>query len=506
MELTRLRRALWRAGLSGACFALLVPAEGADARPDREDAAERADRAMERAARDDQRALEQAARSTARIDERAARDASRFREERADILDKTANDPVRQLEELAKLDADFARDVARTQEEAARAAGELADELADVREDYARDLAGRGLDSDDFGSSGEVSGSSGEMRALADSEGPEFDRRGFPVRHGEIVALNLGNQSLRAMQGKGFRVIARHDLPALGSRVTRLAAPRGMDADRALEQARQIDPAAKFDYTHYYGTQFNPSGVTVGGAGTLPRKAGRFTLGMIDTGVAAHPALRGAAIVSRDFGKGARGVPLAHGTAVASILVSEGASRLRVASIFRGGDEAPFTSADVIIDALDWMVASRVPVVNMSLSGPRNAILDALVDRAVARGTLIVAAAGNGGPSAPPAYPAALRPVIAVTAVDGDNRVYRYANHGRYITVAARGVGEAAADSRGGISRFSGTSFATPHVAAWMARCLQASAATACARELRLRARDLGEPGYDPVYGHGLIE
>ena len=152
------------------------------------------------------------------------------------------------------------------------------------------------------------------------------------------------------------------------------------------------------------------------------------------------------------------------------------------------------------------MVGNDVSVVNMSLSGPRNAILDRLITQAVGRGTLIVAAAGNGGPSAPPAYPAALRPVVAVTAVDSDRRVYRYANQGTYITVSALGVGQPAADTRGGISRFDGTSFATPHVAAWMARCLTRNNAAACGRTLRRSARDLGEPGYDPIYGYGLIE
>ena len=502
MNRNRRGKILWRAGLACAGLSMFVPAMGGDARPDREDAVDRADKAnqaAERAARDTSRAQERALRDTSKVEERTARDSARFVEERAKILETTANDPARQQEELAKLDADYAKDVARTQEEAAKIAAELAEELTDVQEDYSKDLGDHAGELEDFGSSS-------EMRELADGEEPEFDRRGFPVRHGEIVALNLGDESLRAMQGKGFTIIARHDLPALDSRVTRLAAPEGMDAARALDEARQADPKATFDFTHYYGTQFSPSGASAGGKAALPRKKGRLTLGRIDTGVVGHPALRGASVEVRDFSKGTKGVPTAHGTAVASILVSEGVSNLRVANIFRGAASAPFTSADVIVDALDWMVASKVPVVNMSLSGPRNAILDALVDRAVARGTLIVAAAGNGGPTAPPAYPAALGPVVAVTAVDSNNRVYRYANQGRYITVAARGVGEPAANSKGGISRFSGTSFATPHVAAWMARCLERGSATGCARSLREHARDLGEPGYDPVYGYGLID
>ncbi|TNE32119.1 MAG: subtilase [Alphaproteobacteria bacterium] len=345
------------------------------------------------------------------------------------------------------------------------------------------------------------------MRNLAERENPEFDESGFPVRQGEIVGLNLGEGGVGTLQSKGFTVIATHDLPALQSRVTRLSAPVGLDAGMALAKARNALPNATLDYTHYYAMQFSSAGAAEKDRNaSLPRKKGKLTIGMIDTGVVSHSALRGASIESRNFGSVEGAATKTHGTAVASILVSEGSNKLYVANIFRGSSSQPFTSADAIVDALDWMVANKVPVVNMSLSGPRNAILDRLVEQSVGRGTMIVAAAGNGGPTAPPAYPAALRSVVAVTAVDHENRVYRYANQGRYITVAARGVGEAAADSRGGIGQFSGTSFATPHVSAWMARCLTRSSPLTCGRKLRTSARDLGAPGYDPVYGYGLVD
>lgn len=455
----------------------------------REPDADRASRALERAERDASRAAE-----------RAARDEARYVEDRARIIEETASDPVLQQEELARLEADRAKDIARAQEDAAESAERLADELEKAQEDAAEDAADRAEDAADYGSSS-------EMRGLADSESPEYDDRGFPVRRGEIAGLDLPPDTLAALQSKGYSMLAQHRLEALGSTVFRLAAPEGMNSSAALELARETEPDATFDFTHYYGMQIAPAGAASPGArAALPRKKGRLTIGMIDTGVVSHPALRGVSIQRKSFGAGSGKMPASHGTAIASILASEGSSRILAASIFRGNSTRPFTSADAIVDALDWMVANDVPVVNMSLSGPRNAILDRLVTQAVGRGTLIVAAAGNGGPSAPPAYPAALRPVVAVTAVDANKRVYRYANQGPYITVSAYGVGQPAANAKGGISRFNGTSFATPHVAAWMARCLCNSDAASCGRSLRRSARDLGEPGYDPVYGHGLIE
>lgn len=448
-----------------------------------------------------QRAMERALRDTARAQERADKDAARYVEDKARIMDRAAADPVRAREDLVKLEADKAKDAGKAAEDAAKDAADLQKDLQKAEEDATRASIRAGEDAGDHGSST-------DMRHLASAEAPEFDRRGFPVRRGEVVGLNLRPEALANAQARGFRVIARDGLQALGGEVVRLAAPKGLDAEEALRRMRQIDPDAVLDYVHYYGLQYRPSGTAAAGrAGALPRRSDGLTIGMIDTGVTAHPALKGSSVRTRDFSAGAGAVPVDHGTAVASILVSEGASRLYVANIFRGADaDAPYTSADAIVKALEWMVGNDVPVVNVSLAGPRNAVLDALIERTAAKGVAIVAAAGNGGPTAPPSYPAALRRVVAVTAVDRDMRVYRYANQGRYITVAARGVREAAAQSGGGIGRFSGTSFATPHIAAWMARCMKAGPGDDCTARLRRTARDLGEPGFDAVYGYGYVQ
>ena len=86
------------------------------------------------------------------------------------------------------------------------------------------------------------------------------------------------------------------------------------------------------------------------------------------------------------------------------------------------------------------MRASKVDVINMSMSGPADELLQKAIVDMSAGGVVFVAAAGNGGPSAPPSYPAAYEQVIAVTAVDKNLRGYIHANHGDYIDVAAPGV------------------------------------------------------------------
>jgi hypothetical protein len=424
-------------------------------------------------------------RDAARATERAQRDEQRFQEERAKIMDEAAKDPTKAAEDLSKLEQERQEELQEAQQEAQEDAAKAAEDRAE---------------------NGGMTGSNKGMRDVGKSENPDQDSRGFPVRRGEIVALDLSPAGMAKAEAKGYRLIAREELQALGGTVTRLAVPQGVEPEAAIDDMARIEPSATIDFTHYYGLQVSPSGASgARSKAALPRKSGNFTVGMIDTGVARHPALSGPAISTRDFSKGSAAIPTEHGTAVASILVSEGAKSLYVANIFRGGGGVPFTSAEAIASALEWLVSNRIPVVNMSLSGPRNAILDRLIDRTAAKGTIIVAAAGNSGPTAPPAYPAALPKVVAVTAVDANLRVYRYANHGPYLDVAARGVNEPAAKAGGGTGLFSGTSFATPHVAAWLASCRTNAGSDTCNGQLIKNARDLGAPGRDPVYGYGFV-
>jgi subtilisin family serine protease len=208
---------------------------------------------------------------------------------------------------------------------------------------------------------------------------------------------------------------------------------------------------------------------------------------------------------------------LRHGTAVASILVGESRSlqprlpgaRLYAASVFfddDAGDPAATTAS--LVASLEWLAAERVGVVNMSLAGPPNRVLEAALDVTVSRGALVVAAVGNNGPVGEPLYPAAYETVVGVTAVDSANRIYRYASRGRQVTFAAPGVRIKVAQSDGGYGIETGTSMAAPYAAAIIAQSMEARAAQpadAVLSSLEAAAIDLGDKDFDDVFGFGLI-
>jgi len=117
----------------------------------------------------------------------------------------------------------------------------------------------------------------------------------------------------------------------------------------------------------------------------------------------------------------------------------------------------------------------------------------------------LVAAVGNDGTTDVPRYPAAYPGVVGVTAVDQQERALAAGNRGNFVALAAPGVdvwipGQPDASSAPVDQLVTGTSFATPYVTASLA------AFGNDVGRMLATARDLGAPGVDPVFGHGLVQ
>jgi subtilisin family serine protease len=259
-------------------------------------------------------------------------------------------------------------------------------------------------------------------------------------------------------------------------------------------------------------------------AGTLPTEAlpmpGEFKglgarVGIIDSAVdTSHPAFADSDIETRSFLPRKADSPAAHGTAIASIIAANSSqylglmpnARLYAASVFRLDDDLGSIADTVsLIRALDWLIAADVEVINVSLAGPPNRLLERALVRAATTDTVIMAAAGNGGPMAKPMYPAAYESVVAVTALDSSDRVFRLANRGDYLALAAPGVDVMHAQQGGGYAASSGTSFAVPFAVAAAVRLKSAEPDIDVVAGLIDMARDLGKPGHDQVYGYGAL-
>jgi subtilisin family serine protease len=147
-------------------------------------------------------------------------------------------------------------------------------------------------------------------------------------------------------------------------------------------------------------------------------------------------------------------------------------------------------------------------VINISLVGPSNALLERIVKVVIKKGHIVVAAVGNDGPSAPPLFPAAYPNVIAVTGVDARRRVLVEACRGEHVDFSAPGSNMSAASIETPFAKVRGTSFASPLVAGLLARNINAPGkerAESAVALLVAQATDLGAKGADKVYGNGLV-
>lgn len=341
------------------------------------------------------------------------------------------------------------------------------------------------------------------------------------IEPGEVTVASASLQDAQQVQQQaqqlGLAIKLRAVLGHLGLVVSVFRVPQGVSVQAALAQLRQALPQAWADANHRYTLEAGPAQFgarlvewPASGCGAGVR------VGMVDTAIGlAHPAFKGGRVTLRSFlPAGVSPAGADHGTAVASLLVGGegfgllGGARLYAAEVFRKRGDGADTDAELAVRALDWLVGQNVSVVNLSFGGPRNRILEAAVLRVEQLGIGVVAAAGNGGAGAPPAYPAAQQGVVAVTAVDAKLQPYAHANRGDYIAFAAPGVDVWAAAPGGGGKYQSGTSYAAPFATAVVAAAKAArpaAAPAALAQALAARAKDLGAPGRDTTFGWGLI-
>lgn len=366
----------------------------------------------------------------------------------------------------------------------------------------------------------------------------ERDPRGAAIVRSEVLAFAPSDAALDRARTAGFNIARDRTLGALGVRIVVLRAPAGLSTRRALERLRALDPAGTYDFNHLYGESADGSQAdaqredatrardpaalqTAGPAGeaAYPRSVpaagtgSTVRVGLIDSGIDVHHPVFNDVPVHL-HGCGGAAVPAEHGTEVASLLVGRSArfrgsapgAALFAADVYCG--EPTGGAADAIAEAFDWLARERVPVINVSLVGPPNALLAAVVHSVIARGHIVVAAVGNDGPAAPPLYPAAYPGVIGVTGVDAHRHVLMEAERGAQVKFAAPGADMAAALPPRAFALVRGTSFAAPIVAGLLAGALDAPDPAGAARViegLERRAIDLGARGVDPVYGYGLV-
>ena len=292
-----------------------------------------------------------------------------------------------------------------------------------------------------------------------------------------------------------------------------------------------LDPGYTDALRHFYGNADLDVGKGV-------------TVGVVDTGVTAHPDLviaGGANTVPgenrNDFGDNGR----AHGTHVAGIIAARGTPpdglrgvapgvTLRAYRVFGKGQGS--ASSFAIAKAIDVAIAEKCDLINMSLGGREpDPVLKAAVEDARAAGAVCIVASGNNDRS-PVSFPAAEDMALAVSAIgrkgtfpssaaaadevaapfgkDKKDFVALFSNVGPQIDLTGPGVA-IMSTVPGSYGEISGTSMACPAVTGAAARALtpkvlkmrrNAKRSEAIVKAVLGSAKSLG---FDPPFeGHGL--
>ncbi len=238
------------------------------------------------------------------------------------------------------------------------------------------------------------------------------------------------------------------------------------------------------------------------------------TILMIDSAVDTnHISLKNTDITQSLYGS--KGMPDAHGTAIAELLIGEGdyggvaaGSKLISLAAFEPTQKNIWLSQTFhLARALNEAVRLRPNVINLSFgSNYDDLILSMLLNKMEEKGICIVSAAGNGN-GGKVLFPARHKNTLAITAVDGRKRIYKYASKGPEVDIAAWGVDMNAAVPNGRRT-VSGTSFATAIVSGSL---MQLDACNENRKPSNMRkivtqyAQDLGDTGRDTIFGYGLF-
>lgn len=337
--------------------------------------------------------------------------------------------------------------------------------------------------SDDSGSDDSGSDDSGDDDSGSDDSASD-GANGARGDGGHFIGgeLTLVDEDLRAADLRRFRVVVLEErmLPALGLHILRLRTLPPAPEEDTLLALRTAFPQAIVDRNHLYRPQRDDGDATSSGsapptAATWHRRLVNWSesaaacargrpIGVIDTMLRPGEAdLAGIDIESRaTTDAGYEAATDDHGSYVVSLLAGPNIGVVPGAKVYHataveGFGDAAYASATSIATALDWLIARKVAVTNISLAGPDNPLLHRSIRIARDKGMVLVAPVGNGGPKAETAYPAAYPEVVAVTATDRLNRIWSRSSRVPSAALAAPGAG-----LQVGRATISGTSYAAP--------------------------------------------
>jgi len=248
----------------------------------------------------------------------------------------------------------------------------------------------------------------------------------------------------------------------------------------------------------------------------LSRGAG-VIVGLIDTGVAAHPDLAGSVLPGTDFSplkSDGRTDTFGHGTAMAGVIAGHGrilgiapeAKILPVRPVFTTDDGGVADSEEPV----RWAVDHGATVISLSIGDDEpNPAWGRAIQYALSKDVVVVAAVNNKGQGTHPSGLAMVPGVVVVSGVGKTGKFDPISLVGDVVTVSAPSRDCWSTRIGGQYSAGSGTSYATAITAGVVAVIRSRFPdldGPGVVRRLTETAHDEGADGRDPLYGFGVID
>ena len=168
-------------------------------------------------------------------------------------------------------------------------------------------------------------------------------------------------------------------------------------------------------------------------------------------------------------------------------------------------DGAAYTTD--MANAIRYAADQGARVINLSYSGVHLGILQRAAKYAQQRGAVVFMAAGNDGRNH--RNWRNHKQLIAVGSIDSDITRSSFSSRGKFVDLVAPGRDILSLTTKDRTKSWSGTSFSSPIAAGVAALMFTANPSLApwqVRKLLVLTAKDLGQPGRDNAYGHGLVD
>lgn len=204
--------------------------------------------------------------------------------------------------------------------------------------------------------------------------------------------------------------------------LTRLAADSRVESAQAMNQ---FETLAGTNDDPYRKLQTSLGSMSVAAAHRIST-GNNVTVAVIDTHVdAGHPDLAGRVTKQKNVLAGRPGQPDVHGTGVAGVIaaradngegimgIAPDARILALTACWRASDQTGRCNSFTLARALDAALAYGVDIINLSLSGPQDALLTRLIERALADGIVVV---GARDPQDRDSFPCSVPGVLNVAA------------------------------------------------------------------------------------------